>query len=282
MALYLNDNRYALYTSVNLLRWELMQELTLPSDTECPDLYPLPVDGNKNNIKWVFSGASDRYLVGNISKGLYRPTQLSKRLHYGKNSYAAQTFSNIPEEDGRKIRIAWNTMETPNTYFNCSMCFPTEMTLKTLEGEESLCIWPVEEIKNLYKVTNTYADHTINHEQPLNIKLDGKGHDIELEITAHADSELRINLFGMDINCKVSENQVQFNNNTMPLFINQNKFKLRILVDTVGLEIFADQGQAHMCAGFLADYNLNLLEFKAVKGEIRIDKCKLSELTSIW
>ena len=152
MALYLSENRYMLFSSKNLLDWVMMHEITLPGDSECPDFYPLPLNGDGDKCKWVFSGASDRYLIGDIINGSFRPAQLSKRLHYGRNSYASQTFSDIPGDDGRRIRIAWNTMEVPNSYFNCAMCFPTEMSLKTINGEMYLCTWPVKEIENYIRV----------------------------------------------------------------------------------------------------------------------------------
>ena len=33
-------------------------------DSECPDLYPLPLDGDEANMKWVYSGGGVWYIIG--------------------------------------------------------------------------------------------------------------------------------------------------------------------------------------------------------------------------
>lgn len=68
MALYLDGHKYSLFGSDNLLDWQLQQVITLEEDWECPDFYPLPLDGAADNIKWVLCGASDRYLVGEFGR----------------------------------------------------------------------------------------------------------------------------------------------------------------------------------------------------------------------
>ena len=50
MVLYLSDNRYVLLTSDDSLSWKFLQEISLPGDAECPDLYPLYLD-------WTMIGA---------------------------------------------------------------------------------------------------------------------------------------------------------------------------------------------------------------------------------
>jgi sucrose-6-phosphate hydrolase SacC (GH32 family) len=282
MTLFLNENRYAILTSKDLLKWKTIQELALEGDAECPDFYPLPLNGDKNNIKWVLSGASDRYLVGEINNNAFHPIQPAKRLHYGRNSYASQTFSDIDEKDGRRIRIAWNTMEVPDTYFNDSMCFPTEMSLKSINGEPNLCTWPIDEIKKLYENTVTYENKEISGNSSFMAKLDGKALDMELDFITDDKSEFSINLFGMEITCKVSENLLQMCNHTMPLCRYNGKIKLRLLVDTLGAELFTDEGEAHMCIGFLCDYNLNNLTINPQNGNIKLLKCNISTLKSIW
>ena len=45
MALYLDGATYALFKSDNLLNWEMIQKIDLPGDSECPDFFPLYLDG---------------------------------------------------------------------------------------------------------------------------------------------------------------------------------------------------------------------------------------------
>ena len=45
MALFLRENEYALLTSDDLISWDELQRITLPGDAECPDIFPLVLEG---------------------------------------------------------------------------------------------------------------------------------------------------------------------------------------------------------------------------------------------
>ncbi|MBO4770529.1 MAG: glycoside hydrolase family 32 protein, partial [Clostridia bacterium] len=63
MALYLDRSTYCIFTSEDLINWVKLQDINLEGDAECPDIFPLNVSGNPDDRKWVFRGASHRYLV---------------------------------------------------------------------------------------------------------------------------------------------------------------------------------------------------------------------------
>ena len=273
MALFLDGNRYNLFKSDNLIDWKLMQALALPEDAECPDIYPLPTDGtgnkDENGVKWIFSGASDRYFVGEIKDGEYKVMQDAKRLHYGANSYAAQTFSGI--EDGRTIRVAWDTMHIPNTYFNCSMCFPTEMSLKNINGEDFLCTMPVREIAKLYKTSEEYNNVEVKEGAKSEISLDTdvyKAYDVEMVIKSKNDSIFKLKMLGTEMVVDVRENQIKVRDKSMPVCIKGDEINLRIIADKNGFEIFAGYGEAFMCMGCLCDYSLKKFEIISEKSDI--------------
>ncbi|WUG37338.1 GH32 C-terminal domain-containing protein [Streptomyces sp. NBC_00459] len=89
------EHKVRFYSSKNLKDWELQSEFGPAGATggvwECPDLFPLAVDGNKNNIKWVLvvninpggiaGGSAAQYFVGDFDgkkftaddKGTYTP-----------------------------------------------------------------------------------------------------------------------------------------------------------------------------------------------------------------
>ena len=52
MALYLADDRYALLASKNARQWQKIQELALPGDTECPDMFSLCDESGAE--RWIF------------------------------------------------------------------------------------------------------------------------------------------------------------------------------------------------------------------------------------
>ena len=81
MALYFVERTYAIFTSQDLLHWDLLQKFDLPGDDECPDLYPLTADDGRT--LWVYSGAHDMYYVGDFDEnGLYQPIQAVGQLSY--------------------------------------------------------------------------------------------------------------------------------------------------------------------------------------------------------
>ena len=58
--------RARLFTSDNLIDWTMVCDMGF--DSECPDFYPLPVDGDENNIKWVYTASGKWYVVGRLEK----------------------------------------------------------------------------------------------------------------------------------------------------------------------------------------------------------------------
>lgn len=140
LALYLTEDRYALFTSRDLKNFEKKQELRLPGDNECPDLFPLETG---EGTKWVLMGAHDKYYVGEFREDLFVPLQGVRSLHYGNRAYAAQSFNGLP--GGRRVRVSWCQGTFPGAAFNCSMTTPAEMTLRPDAEGWALCLAPCAE-----------------------------------------------------------------------------------------------------------------------------------------
>ena len=172
LSLYLDGNTFAIFTSENLLDWEMIQKLDMPGEAECPDFYPLIVDGER---KWILSGASDFYFVGGINDGQYVPEQPILRLHNGDSqNYASQTYSGTGD---RVIRISWNRQGVKNECFNMHMGFPVELSLKRRDdGYIHLSAAPIKEIIDLYTENGEGLNNGSFH-----IKgIDADGNDFEL------------------------------------------------------------------------------------------------------
>src|SRR5262249_50736286 len=132
MALYLDKEDFALFASPDLKEWTRLQDITMPGCGECPDFFEMPVDGDANHRKWVFTAANGRYLVGTFDGQRFTPESSVLQVDYGANYYAVQTYSDIPASDGRRIQIAWmNGGSYPQMPFNQQMSFPCELTLRT-------------------------------------------------------------------------------------------------------------------------------------------------------
>ena len=280
MALYLNDNRYTLLTSTDLLSWKFLQEITLPGDAECPDLYPLFLDGDPGKARWILSGASDRYLVGEFGSGKYRPVKAVHRLHYGSNSYAAQTFSDLP--DGRRVRIAWNTTHIPHSYFCGSMCIPCELRLETIDREETLTAWPVAEVETLFRGEERVILENLEEGRNAVSRRSPGAHWLEFTLTASADCCFTLSLFGGEAEVNVPENVVRCMDKTMPIHMEGDTIHLLILADAMGFELFCGKGQSFMCMGFVSDYNLQQLTLDVKAGRLEKAECRLAALADIW
>ncbi len=95
--LVLNErDGHSIYNGKNLKEWTFESHIT--GFWECPDLFELPVDGDKSKSKWVMYGASNTYMVGNFDgKNLYA-RNWQTLVYVTGTIYAAQTFTNIPEQ----------------------------------------------------------------------------------------------------------------------------------------------------------------------------------------
>ncbi len=145
MALYEKDG-ISIYTSSDLKDWEYQSHTT--GFFECPQLFELAVDGNKNVKKWVMYGASGTYMTGSFNGKMFTPE--AGKYYYGNGAlYAAQTYNNIPESDGRRIQIGWGRIMHPGMPFKHMMLLPTELTLRTTKEGVRMFSTPVKEIEML-------------------------------------------------------------------------------------------------------------------------------------
>src|SRR6202041_2438927 len=122
----------------------------LTNGAECPELFPLPLDGNTNNLEWIFWAGGGVYSVGQFDGNSFTQQYGTFNLSHGNDFYAAQTFNNIPASDGRRIMMGWaNTGSYPNMPFNGGMTFPIQLTLATTAGTPTMYANPVNELSLL-------------------------------------------------------------------------------------------------------------------------------------
>ena len=154
----------AFYQSQDLKSWELLSEFTNKNGTdgiwECPDLFPLPVNNNPADIKWVLlvsvnpggvtGGSGTHYFIGDWNgKEFIADDRTTRWLDYGRDNYAGVTFNDAP--DNRRIYIAWMNnwdyaKEIPANPSRGSMTIPRELSLMTIDGNVSLLQNPVHEV----------------------------------------------------------------------------------------------------------------------------------------
>lgn len=220
LALYLDGHEYALFRSDDLLHWTEFQRLTLPLDAECPDFYPLTCAETGERF-WVYSGASDTYIVGKLTETGFIPVQENLRYQLGgTDSYAAQTFYGTD----KRIKIAWGRMN--GDIFTGQMLFPTEVTLHKDGDLYRLATNPIPAIKEM-----------------------GEEHYISL--TIEADSEpMEKTIFGVPVKIDPVENRMVLPGREIPLYYTKKeRYTVQCIGDTISLEIFADDGLIYTAMG---------------------------------
>lgn len=117
---------------------------------ECPELFYLPVLGEKKaKGAWVMWGASGTYMLGDFDGKTFTPTS-PKMCNLNGTAYAAQTFANIPRQDGRTIKMAWGRVTFDNMPFNGWMLLPQEQTLRRTSQGLRLFSYPIKETESLF------------------------------------------------------------------------------------------------------------------------------------
>ncbi|MBR2292811.1 MAG: glycoside hydrolase family 32 protein [Clostridia bacterium] len=280
MALYLEEDIYGIFRSDDLLRWELVQKLSLSSDNECPDLFPINADNG--NRKWVFIGARDRYLIGEMKDGGFFPIQEAQSLHYGESAYAGQTFSGMP--NGRVVRIDWEKWRISPPNIRGQMSFPAELTLKEIDGVYYIHALPIKEIESLYDKNEWMENITVLRDIPKRISLDRAPYMIKMNIEPAVSTQLALKIFGIDILFDKMENRVKLSDKSAPVTLTSNIWEIVLIVDRCSVELYLDGGKIYLGTvdeKTYCDYNLPYLEMISTT-DCAIKTVEMHSLKSIW
>jgi sucrose-6-phosphate hydrolase SacC (GH32 family) len=271
------DNDFAIFTSTDLKSWKETDIVKIKDDRECPDLFELPVNDDPDNKKWVYWGANGKYLIGTFDGEKFVAESESLDSHHGNHSYAAQTWSDIPKEDGRRIQITWATFDIPQMPFNKYMTFPVELTLKNTDEGIRVFTYPIKEIENLHSKKHVYENVVVND---IILKdIDSELLDINTEIELSSADSIDININGTIITYDVKEQKLICLDKAAPMKPQDGKISLRILVDSTSIEIYANNGRVFMPMGVIGeDEGLKL----SSTGDAKISILEVNELNSIW
>lgn len=283
MALYLDENNYALFASPDLKRWTHLQDITVSGCSECPDFLEMSVDGDPKNKRWVFTGANGRYLIGRFNGRKFTIESGPHQVDFGKNFYAVQTWSDILESDGRHIQIAWmNGGQFPKMPFNQQMSFPCELTLRTTPNGIRLYRNPVREICKLREETHEWSNEIIRMGDNLLEGLSGDLFEIQAEIELGNATALALLIRGEIVDYNVATETLSCCGATAPLALQEGRIKLQILIDRTSIEVFGNDGQISMTSCFLPSSKKKSLGLMAVGSPVEVVSLKVHKLISAW
>jgi len=270
---------HSIYTSADLKDWKYESHVT--GFWECPELFELPVDGDKNNTKWVMYGASGTYMLGAFDGKVFTP-ESGKHYYTTGRIYAAQTFSNIPEDDGRVIQIGWGRISHPDMPFNGMMLLPTELTLKTTKNGPRLYSVPVGETEQLFTPIREWASLTSGDaNEKLKEFYDADCLRIKTTIKLSHATDAGFNLFGQriigyDMNSNLLNGMFY-----SPQDMTSMELTADIYIDRTSIEVFIDGG-VYSYSMERRPYSDNKEGFHFWGNNIEVKNLEVYSVKSIW
>lgn len=251
---------------------------------ECPDFFELPVDGNPAQRKWVLTAANSEYAVGTFDGTRFMPEHSRLPGHLGRGFYAAQTFSDIPAADGRRIQIGWFQTETKGMPFNQSMTVPLELKLVSTAAGPRLTWAPVRELASLRARTHRVPSGAFTAESA-NPLAGVAAELVELRAEfepAASGGEVAFIVRGARIAYDAARQELTVNDRQVPAPLRGGRQRLTVLVDRTGLEVFASDGLTYVPLPFQAKPDDRGVALKVTGGPVHFAELEVHELTSAW
>ena len=282
MVLFEKDG-HSFYNSDDLKNWTYLSHLR--GFWECPELFELPVDGDQNNKKWVIYGASGTYFIGDFD-GKEFTVESGKHTYCSGGLYAAQTYNNIPQSDGRRIQMAWGQIDHPGKpSFTQMMVFPTEFSLKTTRNGIRLFNQPIKEIELLHNKSFQLGEVSIADANTKLQKTKGDLFHIKMKVEILEGTSFQLHFRGNPI-LDYSMNHNLLNGSFYAGDDSGLIKAFEVLIDRTSAEIYADEGGFTVVLALEAPKNDNGLEIykhaRYKEDPIKIHSLEVHELKSIW
>lgn len=272
------------YTSPNLREWKLASITAGGKGNdkflfECPDLFELPIAGERGRKKWVLPAANSESIAGSFDGEKFVAEGDRLPGMRGQGFYAAQTFSDEPK--GRRIQIGWGQVPSPGMPFNQIQTIPCELTLRRIGKELRLCRWPVAEVESLRDKAHRWREVTLNSDSNPLSELRGELWDIVAEIDSTSDSDVVLEVRGVPITLRLAQREITCQGQSARIEPFSGPLKLRVLVDRTSLEIFVNQGELAMLLPILPKPDQQGLRLATTSGQAKAS-VEVFELESAW
>jgi|APGre2960657423_1045063.scaffolds.fasta_scaffold01358_1 fructan beta-fructosidase len=259
------QGKVGFWGSSNLKDWKFLSEFRAeqeaPGKWECPDLFPLAVDGDAGRTKWVLkvNCRNKKYFIGEFDGREFRADPaLDSSLPYSQGSfYAEVTFNGIPQTDGRRLMMGWiNQGTSEKRAWTGLQSVTRELTLKTTPEGLRVCQEPVRELRKLRGTGRKWEDVNITPgEAPSTLGLVGSLWELQADFSPGSAAEFGFR-FSLDDGREVkigydqAEQQIFFdqpgqNRRNTPQPLRGSTLTLQVLVDHSVIEVFAEGGETN-------------------------------------
>jgi fructan beta-fructosidase len=266
-------------SSPDLKNWTLMSKTE--GFYECPDLFELDVEDDPAVRKWVLTAANSDYMVGTFDGARFTPETGRLKGNLGRGFYAAQTFSDCP--DDRRIQIGWLQAPSPGMPFNQAMTLPQALSLRSTSEGLRLARQPVEELNTLRLYSTRRGPLRLKEGDP-NPFANAGGELLELRADFEPGdaSEVSFTLRGIPIVYDPGKGELSLNGQRAPAPLRSGRQNLIVYADRTAFEVFADDRLVYVPMPVIPSSADTTVRVSARGGTVRFSTLDLHVLRSIW
>jgi fructan beta-fructosidase len=331
-----DEHKVRFYASPDLKRWQHLSDFgpaaAVGGIWECPDLFELPVEGDPKRSRWVLivslnpgaiaGGSGMQYFVGHFdgkaftaespAKGTTSTGMLADSVlwaDYGKDFYAAVSFSDVPRDDGRRLWLGWMNNwqyaeDIPTTPWRSAQSLPRTLALRKTSQGLRLVQQPVRELQQLRGARATLAPQPIEEGATMLAPhgIAGTALEIVAEFDVGTAAELGLKVrasgheetvIGIDPRAgrlfvdRTRSGQLGFHRefsgrHTAPLRPENGRVKLHVFVDWSSVEVFAANGEVVLTEQIFPAPESDGVALYARGGAARLVSFESWPLDSIW
>jgi fructan beta-fructosidase len=270
------ENQYHILTSANLLDWK-DEKNPIANSFECPDFFELPLDGNRDQMKWVLIQGNGKFSVGTFDGTRFHEETPRSPCDVGPNFYATQSWANTDTGDGRRIQTAWMRGPSfPDMPFNQQISFPCGLTLHSTPEGPKIFREPIPEIALLHQGRDMWTNRILQANQVLPLEPSGRSFHIRAEVRIPEGAKLTFNLRGVPV--VLTAKTLESGN--APAAVQDQIKTVEILLDHTSIEAFVNHGE--ISSTRLVSPRENGLSVKAEGGSVTLQSLTIHPLKSAW
>jgi fructan beta-fructosidase len=316
------EHKVRFFGSADLKHWTALSDFgpagAIGGAWECPDLFPLRVDGGE--IRWILSvninpggiagGSGNQYFVGRFDGTRFTNDNAASQTlwaDYGKDFYASQSYSDIPSPDGRRIWLGWFSnwlyaAKEPTGPWRCAQSIPRSLTSTKVGGSVRLVQKPVAELTSLRgeHLHLGAADIAEANRRLSEFQSDTYEIDAEFDTGTAAEVGFRLRMGGAEqtlAGCNLHQAEVFIDRTKSgavgfsgdfagrhagPIGLLDHRIKLRIFVDRSSVELFANDGEIVISDRIFPSPGSNGLRIYEQGGSARVVSLDVWKLKSAW
>lgn len=285
-----DEKRVRFYGSPDLKRWEKLSTfgpagapVDRKANWECPDLFPLPIEGEPGKTKWVLhagmggghvsGGSGGEYFIGEFDGTAFRNDNAPDVVlwaGYGKDDYAAISWNDAAGPNGEAYWIGWMSGlqyagDIPTHPWLSGLTLPRVLSLRRFPEGLRLITKPAPQLKTLRGVSRRYEGEVVAPDRAfvpdrsvwgdaLEIEAvlkPGSAREVGIVVRKGEDEETRV---GYDVAQKAlfvdrtRSGRTDFNaafpgRSSGPLSMRDGTVSLRLFVDRASVEVFGNGGE---------------------------------------